>query len=144
MTPDELKAQAVEWIDRGMNEKDLDFVLSRISDDVVDHQLPPGMPPGKDSAKAVFGMMFSAVPDMEATVQDAVASGDRVTLRTRMSGTQTGEMFGMPATGKPFSIEAIDTMRFDADGIVVEHWGILDVMGMMMQTGMVPPPPPPG
>ena len=45
---------------------------------------------------------------------------------------------GMPATGKTIDIEAIDIVRFDDEGLGVEHWGTTDTMKMMQQLGVVP------
>ncbi len=51
------------------------------------------------------------------------------------SGTQEGELFGMPATSKRFAITVIDIVRFEGDK-AVEHWGVTDVAGMMEQVGL--------
>ena len=53
-------------------------------------------------------------------------------------GTNTGPLMGMPSTGKRVNYEAIDICRF-AEGKTVEHWGIVDLLGMMQQLGVVPP-----
>jgi hypothetical protein len=45
---------------------------------------------------------------------------------------------GVPATGKAVDILVIDIMRFDAAGLVCEHWGLSDTMTMMQQLGVVP------
>ena len=55
--------------------------------------------------------------------------------RSTWSGTQQGELFGLPATSKPFSMNVIDIVRFEGD-TVVEHWGVSDVAGMMQQVGL--------
>jgi steroid delta-isomerase-like uncharacterized protein len=142
LTPDEMR-QGTEEFYAAMGKKDLDDVLSRLADGVVDHQIPPGMPPGREGAKAIFGMMFSAVPDGKYEIRDMIVSGDKVAIRSGYEGTQTGEMFGMPATGKHFSVESIDIVQVNDDKLVTEHWGVTDVMGMMMQVGLVEPPPQP-
>lgn len=46
-----------------------------------------------------------------------------VTTRKTISGTQTGQLLGVPATGKAVSIEVIDMVRVK-DGKYFEHWGI--------------------
>jgi predicted ester cyclase len=45
---------------------------------------------------------------------------------------------GMPPTGKSVDVQLIDIMRFDEDGLVAEHWGVVDMLGMMQQLGVVP------
>jgi steroid delta-isomerase-like uncharacterized protein len=124
-----------------MNNQDLDDIMSRMDDSVVDHQLPPEMPNGKEGAAAFFKMMFGSTPDMKFEILDMLISGNRAAIRSRVTGTQTGEFLGMPATGKPFDVEGIDIVEVNDDEKVVEHWGIFDAMKMMQQTGLVPPAP---
>ena len=49
---------------------------------------------------------------------------------------------GIPASGKSIDIQAIDILRFGADGLAHEHWGVMDIMSMMQQIGAVPQGPP--
>ena len=49
---------------------------------------------------------------------------------------------GMPATGKTVDVQLIDMFTFGDDGLVREHWGVIDLMGMMQQLGVVPAGPP--
>jgi len=124
-----------------LNNHDVKEIMSRIADDVIDHQLPPEMPSGKEGVAALFTMMFDSTPDLRFEILDTIISGDKVAIRSRMTGTQTGPLLQMPVTGKPFDVEGIDIVKVNDDLKVVEHWGILDVAKMMQQTGLVPPPP---
>ena len=47
---------------------------------------------------------------------------------------------GMPATGQSFDVQLIDIMRFNDDGLVGEHWGVVDMLAMMQQLGVIPAP----
>jgi Predicted ester cyclase len=49
---------------------------------------------------------------------------------------------GMPATGKSVDVQLIDIFAFGDDGLVREHWGVIDLMAMMQQLGFVPAGPP--
>jgi steroid delta-isomerase-like uncharacterized protein len=123
-----------------MNAQDVDGILAKMDDAVVDHQLPPGMPTGKEGAAAFFTMMFDSAPDMNFEILDMLIAGNRSTIRSRVTGTQTGAFMQMPATGKPFDVEGIDIVEVNEDLKVTQHWGIFDVAKMMQQTGLVPPP----
>ena len=68
--------------------------------------------------------------------EDVLASGDKVVARVRATGTHDGELIGMPATGKSVDAQLIDIMRFDEDGLVTEHWGVVDMLAMMQQLGV--------
>ena len=124
-----------------MSGHDLDTIMELVDDSVVDHQIPPGMPNGKDGVRGFFDMMIASTPDMTFEILDVLISGNRACIRSKVTGTQTGEFMGMPATNKPFDVEGIDIVEVNDDEKVVEHWGIFDTMGMMMQTGLVEPPP---
>lgn len=74
--------------------------------------------------------------------EDVLASGDKVVARVHATGTHQGEFMGMPATGKSIDVQVIDIMRFGDDGLVHEHCGLLDALGMMQQLGAIPAPAP--
>lgn len=109
------------------------------AEDVVNHGLPPGLPPGIEGTKAYLGMFKSAFPDTQMTVEDQIAEGDTVVTRWTGTGTHSGELMGIPATGKQVTVTGIDVHRF-AGGQIVEAWGEFDQMGMMQQLGVVPEP----
>ena len=88
-----------------------------------------------------FRMYIAAFPDLKVTPEDILTSGDKVIARTRATGTQQGELLGIPATGKSINVQFIDIIRFGDDGLAREHWGVFDTMTMMQQLGVVPGPP---
>ncbi|MCA1713494.1 MAG: ester cyclase [Actinobacteria bacterium] len=108
------------------------------SPDFVDHDFPPGVPPGPERVKQWFGMALQAFPDMKMVVEDDAEAGDKVWARVRMTGTHQGEFMGMPPTGKSFDVQVIDILRFDEDGKVVEHWGVSQDLQMLQQLGIIP------
>lgn len=81
---------------------------------------------------------FAAFSDLRFEVEDIIASGDKVVGRFRMIGTNDGDFMGMPATGRSVDVQGIDIIRFNDDGVGVEHWGVFDTMAMMQQLGVVP------
>ena len=87
-------------------------------------------------------MQIAAFPDLRMAVEDVVADRAKVVARVRYTGTQQGEFQGMPATGKSVDIQLIDVFRFAEDGRVGEHWGVIDLLAMMQQLGVVPAGPP--
>lgn len=140
-TPEENLATCREFAQRVFNEHDLTFAEKWISDDFVDHTPPPGFPGDKAGTIAMFAQMMEQVPDSRTEIVDSLATGNKVMLRSRITGTDTnGFMPGMPATGKPFSMESIDVLTFDENGLNTEHYGIADVGGAMMQLGLIPAP----
>jgi steroid delta-isomerase-like uncharacterized protein len=108
-----------------------------IAADAVDHEAPPGAPPGPAVLKEFVTTFRAAFPDLKISAEDMIADGDKVAARAVMRGTHKGEFMGVPATGKQFEIAGIDIIRF-AGGKVVEHWGITDTLGLMQQLGAMP------
>ena len=134
----ELFRRFVEEVFNRGNMSALDEVMAP---DFVEHEeLPPGIAPGREGVTQFFGMLLSAFPDFKFTIDDVIAQGDKVVVRSTWTGTQQGEFLGIPPTGKGVSFGVIDIVRF-AGGKVVEHWGQMDSMRMMQQLGVVDGPP---
>jgi predicted ester cyclase len=101
----------------------------------------PGLPPGLAGAKMAHQGVMQSFPDRETEILDLVEGGDRVFLRSRVTGTNTGGFpaFDVPANGRAFTIEAWSVYRFE-DGKVAQHWGMNDALALLMQLGAVPAP----
>jgi len=99
----------------------------------------PGMPPTMESAKQAHMMAMQAMPNRKTEIQEMVAEGDKVTVRIRMTGTNTGgfPMLGVPANGNKVDIEWISIYTVK-DGKATDHRAVMDLMGLMQQLGAVP------
>ena len=123
--------KAVRRLEEVFNRGNISLVDELFAPDFVEHEeLPPGIPPGREAVKQLTTMFRSAFPDFKATIDDIVAEGDKVVIRQTWSGTHKGEFMGVPPTGKSVSFGVIDIVRI-AGGKLVEHWGQMDMMGMM-------------
>ena len=123
-----------------INTGDIDGFAEFLADDFVEHEQTPGLAPTKEGVLEFFRMYRAAFPDLHFEPQDYIASGDKVVTRVRVTGTNTGDFMGMPATGRSIDIQLIDIVRFGDDQLGHEHWGVADVMTMMRQLGVVPEP----
>ena len=103
--------------------------------DVIEHEEGPQ---GSEGLKQTVTMFRTAFPDLQFSVEDMIAEGDKVVSRITMRGTHKGEFMGIPATDKTFAVQVIDIIRF-ANGKAVEHWGVTDSAAMMQQLGGAPP-----
>ncbi len=133
------KALIRRFFEEVWNDKNLEAIDELVAADSVDHALPPGLPQGREGAKAFTGMYLSAFPDTKMTIEDIITEGDKVVTRWRATGTHTGELMGIPATGKQVTVTGLDINRY-SNGKIVEHWGEFDQMGMMQQLGVIPAP----
>ena len=125
-----------------INAGDIDGFGELLAEDFVEHEEMPGLEPSKEGVKQLFHMYRAAFPDLRMEPQDVLVSGDKAVARVRATGTHQGEFMGMPATGRSIDVAVIDIMRFGEDGLVHEHWGLFDSLGMMQQLGAIPAPTP--
>ena len=130
---------ASKFVTDVLNNADLPGIGDYAAPDFVDHAAPPGFPAGMEGAKTFFTMLRAALPDFHYTIDDTIAEGDTVVLRTTGHGTMTGAFLGMPATGKHADWPEIHITRF-ANDKAVEHWASIDQMGMLQQLGLAPAP----
>lgn len=97
----------------------------------------PPLPPGPEGVKQFASFYFTAFPDIRITIEELVAEGDRVVTRWTARGTNSGSLFGMPATNKSATITGITIDRL-AGGKIVETWTNFDNLGMLQQLGVIP------
>jgi len=140
MSTDENKALFSRFREGFWNRGNVNLVDEVMAPEFVSHAGDaPGVPLDREGLKRRGTMMHGAFPDMKVTAEDLIAEGDRVVVRSSWSGTHTGELMGIPPTGKVVSVGVIDIVRI-AGGKIVEHWGEMDMMGMMQQLGIIPAP----
>ncbi|GAA1307704.1 hypothetical protein Psi02_45500 [Planotetraspora silvatica] len=86
--------------------------------------------------KRVWEILLRAFPDIHVTGEDLIAEGDKIVARQTVTGTNSGEYRGMPATGKSVTYNEIFIARF-ADGQVTDIWGVVDVYSQLRQLGLI-------
>lgn len=79
----------------------------------------------------------AGIPDLHAEIHSMAAAGDYVFTELTWAGTHTGDLFGIPATGKPIVHNGILVRRL-ADGKIVESWEIWDDLTLLNGLGLVP------
>lgn len=92
---------------------------------------------GPEAIRSFASMFRAAIPDLSVSVDDLIAAGDKVVTRVTWQGTQQGPLFGADPTGKRLRFTGIDIVRI-RDGKFVEHWGEVDVLGVLDQLGFLP------
>ena len=102
----------------------------------------PGSPEpmrGPDGYLAIVGMMRSGFPDIQWTLEEMVAEGDRVAARYRMRGTHQGVFFGVPPTGKTIIVQSMAFYQLSGGQFIKEH-GLPDMLSLLQQIGAIPAP----
>jgi steroid delta-isomerase-like uncharacterized protein len=93
---------------------------------------------GREGLKRNVVALRAAFPDLQVTVEDISAMGDRVTHRYTIRGTHQGMFMGVPATGKQVTFTGIMISRCTGSQ-VVEDWECTDMPHVMQQLGLVSP-----
>ena len=110
-----------------------------LAPDFVDHSPFGPLSPDRDGVLALFGMLFAAFPDLRAEIHEQLVDGNKVVTRKTFHGTHQGEFMGIPPTGNTVSFGVIDIVRV-RDGLMVEHWNVVDALALMEQLGAAPAP----
>ena len=90
-----------------------------------------------ESLKQHIKMFEAAFPGYQLSLEDMVVEGDKVALRSVMTGTHQGELMGIPATGKAVSVPLMLFYRVE-DGKIAEFWMNADNLGLLQQLGAIP------
>jgi predicted ester cyclase len=73
-----------------------------------------------------------AIPDLNARIDDCVAEGDKVYARPTVTGTNSGNFYGVPATNRPYGVNMFDYATIE-DGKIVERTQQSDTLSQMIQ-----------
>jgi len=116
----------------------LDAAEDIYTPDYVGHEPVFGDLYGVEGAREFAADFRQAFPDIQTTIEDMMAEGDRVVTRFSSSGTHQGEIEDLgPPTGRQFEVTGITIERF-SDGKIVEDWTNFDALGLLQQLGLVP------
>jgi steroid delta-isomerase-like uncharacterized protein len=139
MPTEENKALMRRFYEEVFNNKNTDGLDAFLFPTIIDRSIPPDVPGGIEGVRQTIAMLLTAFPDLNLTLEDIIAEGDRVVVRWTMRGTHQGASLGMPPTGKQFTMPGISLARLDS-GKVVEAWVVQDQLSMLQQLGLAPVP----
>ncbi|MBK6465039.1 MAG: ester cyclase [Myxococcales bacterium] len=97
----------------------------------------PAPSKGKADAQKFFDNHMKAFPDAKMTVKSSWGIGDFVVTEAQMTGTNTGPLFGRPATKKAVTMDTADIVLLK-DGKMVKGWSFANGMQVAEQLGMLP------
>jgi predicted ester cyclase len=131
---DQSAAKVCQLLIEAINANDLDTAETYIAPEAVNHAAPPGTEPGVKGFRAGWEALKTAFPDFHFVIEQSVESGEMVCSRYTNIGTQEGDFAGMPASGRRMEVVGLDMVRV-RDGLVVEHWALLDQAAIAEQLG---------
>jgi predicted ester cyclase len=110
----------------------VDVAEDIFASDFIGH-LPLAALVDREGGKAYIRSFFAIISDLSQQIDEVVIGEDRLILRVTFSGTHSGSLFGIPATGVPVTIDGIGIFRFNDEGQAAEIWAVVDVIGLLVQ-----------
>ena len=122
-----------------INQGKLELIDELYAPEFIDRTPQPGLAPTREGFKQFVTSLRTAFPDIRYTIEDSIECGDRFVHRVTAKGTMTGEFAGMAPTGRHATWTEIHIVRV-VNEHVVEHWGLTQELGMLVQLGVIPAP----
>lgn len=138
MSTIENKATAIRFFDEVWNRRNVGAIDDLFASDFRDHYLALPRTPDREGFRQECLVYLGAFSDMEVTVEDQIAEGDKVVSRVVFHGTNDGPFGPVPPTGRRVEATGCIILRMK-DGRIAERWGNIDDLGTLQQLGLIPP-----
>lgn len=119
-----------------LSEGRVDEAVELLAPGLVTHDMPPGVPPGREGARQLFLMLKTAFPNLRFVIEDTVTEGNKIAVRLTARGCHEGAFLGIPATGKEVEYVLVEVLRLE-NGLIDERWGVADWLAVMQQLGAI-------
>jgi steroid delta-isomerase-like uncharacterized protein len=137
MSAEQNKSIVRRWVEEGWNKRNLALIDQLFAPNFYQHETGPEMVNSSEALKVFVSGYLSAFPDLQFTIEDLIAEGDKVVWRFKATGTNTGPFLGGPSTGKSVAVTGTVTFRLE-NSRMAEAWLNLDVLGLLQQVGIIP------
>jgi steroid delta-isomerase-like uncharacterized protein len=134
MTIQENKDIARRWMQEIWQGASLATMEELFAANFVFNYVSPGLEPNPESYKQCVDAYFIGFPDIQFTLEDLVAEGDKIAVHWSGRGTHEGEYWGFAPTGKRMTFRGISIIHI-VDGKIVEEWGYDNAWEWMEQLG---------
>jgi predicted ester cyclase len=121
------------------NSGHLDRIDDFYTEDFHAHYPPtgPSWGEGREGLRAFVELVRTGFPDYTENIEDIHAVEDRVFVRMRNTGTNTGPLPIAPTpTNKPIEVADFLHIRME-NGKIAEQWGLFDNFSMLLQLGVI-------
>jgi steroid delta-isomerase-like uncharacterized protein len=135
VTTETNKAIVRRLYDEVLNTGDVEALEGLAVMDYEEHDPLPGQGTGREGLRDRVSMLISGLAP-RFTIEDVIAERDRVVVRWTNRGRHVGQFMGMPPTNREYEIAGIDIYRLE-DGMLAEHWHVVDALAQLMQLGVV-------
>jgi predicted SnoaL-like aldol condensation-catalyzing enzyme len=137
-TSSDVKAAACRVLEEIFPSDDEAALRVALTDDFINHEAPPGVPPGPESAIYFMHLLARAFSEQRWVIERAIGEGDTVAVYCRHTGRHTGDYFGLPASGRTFDYRQMHLIRMQGDR-GAEHWAVRDDAALHRQLTGIPP-----
>jgi steroid delta-isomerase-like uncharacterized protein len=121
------------WYD-AFNNRDAALAQKVMSEDWIDIPAAPGQPPGRKGVEFILDDLSKAFPDFRITPVEILQDGNKVVVRSELTGTQRAPFMGFPAKNRTMTIQTIDIHEFN-DGKIIRTWHSEDWLTALHQLG---------
>ena len=111
-----------------------DHAASYFTPDAQFHAGTVGTITGNTNIGGVLNSVVTAVPDLHPALQDIFGQGNEIVVRLVVTGTQTGDLLGIPASGRPLRWDAVDVYQLKG-GKISQEWAAEDLTAILNDTG---------
>jgi steroid delta-isomerase-like uncharacterized protein len=137
MSAEQNKSIVRRWVEEGWNQRNLALIDQLFTPNFYQHETGPETVSSSETLKPFVAGYLEAFPDLQFTIEDLIAEGDKVVWRFKAAGTNTGPFMGGPVTGKSITVTGTITFRLE-NSRMAEAWLNLDVLGLLQQVGIIP------
>ena len=136
----DLKATARRTLEEIFPGGDVAALAEVIHPDIVDHDSPPGAPPGREGMAWSMAMLQAGFSERRWELHQIIADHDTVVVVGTFHGRHTGAFLGQAPTNRSVALRQVHILRFQ-DGLAIEHWAVPHDLDLAHQLGPIPGPP---
>jgi steroid delta-isomerase-like uncharacterized protein len=137
MSTEENKAIIRRMTEEFYNQGNIESAEHFFADSYVHHDPASPHVRDRDGLKQMLRAFLVGCPDLHITIDQLLAEGDMVTKRWTFHATQSGDLSGLPPTGKRITMSGLELFRLEG-GKIVECWVGYDNLSLLQQLGVIP------
>ncbi|MEO1299857.1 MAG: ester cyclase [Cyanobacteria bacterium J06636_16] len=110
----------ISFFERVYNRKDFDYVMEIHAEDYYENTATGAR--SNQDCRDIIKKTCLIFPDLHVEVNEILAKNEIAAVRPTFTGTHKDTFFGLAATNKIITFEAMEFFRI-VDGLIIESWG---------------------
>jgi predicted ester cyclase len=124
-----------DFLETVINKRQPDAADRFVAENLIEHNANIA----QAGRKKFLAAVLAGFSDYHGEIQEILAEGDKIVVRTVWTGTQDGPFLGLPPSGRKLRFTTADFFRIE-NGKLAEHWDVVDSLPRAIALGLVPPP----